>query len=113
MCVEGRQVAQAHDPAFEPGDAFRVRCGREPGANHLQIQVGGVAGGTVAAAIVGRGDEAASALLTHANSAPGCRPQGQSGSSGRAPPASGDDKEFVPDFRDTPLAAILDDLAQG
>jgi len=51
-------------------------------------------------------------LLARANAAPGLPAPGPISSSGSAPLLSGDDGEFVPDFRDMPLETILDDLAQ-
>jgi type IVB pilus formation R64 PilN family outer membrane protein len=81
-------------------------------ANHLPIRVEDRLGNTVAAATPGPGDATVSALLAHANAAPGLAAPGPINSSGSAPPVSGNDDEFVPDFRDMPLEAILDDVTQ-
>jgi type IVB pilus formation R64 PilN family outer membrane protein len=81
-------------------------------ANHLPIRVDGSVGGVVGASMAPPSDAAASALLAHANSAPGLPAPGPISSSGGAPPVSGNDDEFVPDFREMPLEAILNDVAQ-
>jgi type IVB pilus formation R64 PilN family outer membrane protein len=78
-------------------------------ANHLPIRVEGSIGGVDAAPIP---NEATAALLVHANAVPGLPAPGPTLSSGNAPLLIGDAGEFVPDFRDMPLEAILDDLAQ-
>jgi type IVB pilus formation R64 PilN family outer membrane protein len=80
-------------------------------ANHLPIRVEGQIGGASASSS-GAPNDTAAALLAHANSAPGLPAPGPTSSSGSAPPVSGNDDEFVPDFRDMPLEAILDDVAQ-
>ena len=78
-------------------------------ANHLPIRVEGSIGGVDAAPMP---NEAAAAVLAHANAVPGLPAPGPTLSSGNAPLPIGDAGEFVPDFRDMPLEAILDDLAQ-
>jgi type IVB pilus formation R64 PilN family outer membrane protein len=81
-------------------------------ANHIPIRVEGRLGGATTAAGSAPNDVAATTLLAHANSAPGLPAPGPLNSSGSAPPVSGNDDEFVPDFRDMPLEAILDDVTQ-
>jgi len=81
-------------------------------ANHLPIRVEGSIGGMSAATASAPSDAATTALLAHANAAPGLPAPGPIGSSGSASVFSGDNGEFVPDFRDMPLETILDDLAQ-
>ncbi len=80
-------------------------------ANHVPIRLDGRIG-TAAALVVGAPSDAAAAAIAHANSAPGLPAPVSPISSGSAPPLSGDEDDFVPDFRDMPLEAILDDLAQ-
>jgi type IVB pilus formation R64 PilN family outer membrane protein len=80
-------------------------------ANHLPIRIEGSTG-SAATPSSGVGDAATAALLAHANAAPGLPAPGPVNSSGTAPLPFGDDGAFVPDFRDTPLETILDDLAQ-
>ncbi len=80
-------------------------------AGHLPIRVEGQIGGVALAAGAALGDPA-TALLAHANAVPGLPAPGPTSSSGVAPLLSGDDGEFVPDFRDMPLETILDEIAQ-
>jgi type IVB pilus formation R64 PilN family outer membrane protein len=80
-------------------------------ANHLPIRVEGRPS-TTAAPSSGAPNDAAAVLLAHANAAPGLPAPGPISSSGSAPPASGDEGDFVPDFRDMPLETILNDVAQ-
>jgi type IVB pilus formation R64 PilN family outer membrane protein len=81
-------------------------------ANHMPIRVEGRIDNMAAASANGLSDAATAALLAHANAAPGLPAPGPISSSGSAPPPSGDNDVFVPDFRDMPLETILDDLAQ-
>jgi type IVB pilus formation R64 PilN family outer membrane protein len=80
-------------------------------ADHLPIRIEGSVGAT-ATSPSGPSDAATTALLAHANAAPGLPAPGPVNASGSAPLPFVDDGEFVPDFRDMPLETILDDLAQ-
>jgi type IVB pilus formation R64 PilN family outer membrane protein len=80
-------------------------------ANHVPIRVEGQIA-VSSSASSGAPNETAAALLARANSAPGLPAPGPTVSSGNAPPIPGNDPEFVPDFRDMPLEAILDDITQ-
>jgi len=80
-------------------------------ANHVPIRLDGRIS-PAAAPTMSVPNDAAAAAIAHANSAPGLPAPVSPISSGSAPPLSGDEDDFVPDFRDMPLEAILDDLAQ-
>jgi len=78
----------------------------------LPIRIEGSIGGASVPTANGPSDAATTALLARANAAPGLPAPGPITSSGSAPLLTGDDGEFTPDFGDTPLETILDDLAQ-
>ncbi len=81
-------------------------------ANHLPIQVEGDVGAALASPGSSPTDGAAAALLAHANAAPGLPAPGPTNAIGAAHLSQGDDGNFLPDFRDMPLQAILDELGQ-
>jgi type IVB pilus formation R64 PilN family outer membrane protein len=81
-------------------------------ANNLPIQVEGDGGAALASPGTGQTDGAAATLLAHANMAPGLPAPGLNSAAAAGYFPQANDGEFLPDFRDMTLPAILDALGQ-
>jgi type IVB pilus formation R64 PilN family outer membrane protein len=92
----------------EPMSLGEIVAAVNASAHHPVVRIDGRLGEPVAGAASAVPDSVAGPVLAHANASPGLPPPDATSSSGNAPLLPGDDGEYMPDFRDTPLETLLD-----